>query len=104
MHAASCTCEVFVVGLRWGSCRASPFLHYLQVGEFYETMGTDAVVLMQWAGLNPMGAGNPPRAGCPAANIRRTLQCLVQEANLCVVSIECPTSVIAAWRIHWILV
>ncbi|EIE20036.1 hypothetical protein COCSUDRAFT_58259 [Coccomyxa subellipsoidea C-169] len=60
----------------------------VRVGEFYETMGTDAVVLMQWAGLNPMGAGNPPRAGCPAANIRRTLQCLVQEANLSVVVCE----------------
>lgn len=55
------------------------------MGEFYETMGTDAVVLMQWAGLNPMGNGHPPRAGCPAANIRRTLQCLVQEASLSVV-------------------
>ncbi|CAL8466240.1 g5776 [Coccomyxa elongata] len=60
----------------------------VRVGEFYETMGTDAVVLMQWAGLNPMGNGNPPRAGCPAANIRRTLQCLVQEANLSVVVCE----------------
>ncbi|BDA51431.1 probable DNA mismatch repair protein MutS at C-terminar half [Coccomyxa sp. Obi] len=60
----------------------------VRVGEFYETMGTDAVVLMQWAGLNPMGNGNPPRAGCPAANIRRTLQCIVQEANLSVVVCE----------------
>jgi hypothetical protein len=58
----------------------------LQVGEFYEAMGTDAVVLVQWAGLNPMGSMHmPPRAGCPHTNIRRTLQSLVEEANLSVV-------------------
>ena len=49
-------------------------------------MGTDAVVLVQWAGLNPMGSTHmPPRAGCPHMNIRRTLQSLVEEANLSVV-------------------
>ena len=57
-----------------------------QVGEFYEAMGTDAVILVQWAGLNPMGSTHmPPRAGCPHMNIRRTLQSLVEEANLSVV-------------------
>ena len=57
-----------------------------QVGEFYEAIGTDAVVLVQWAGLNPMGSTHmPPRAGCPHMNIRRTLQSLVEEANLSVV-------------------
>lgn len=66
----------------------------LQVGEFYETMGTDAVLLMQWAGLNPMGQGNPPRAGCPVGNIRRTLQSLVQDANLSVVGVS------TAWLIR----
>ncbi len=56
------------------------------MGEFYEAMGTDAVVLVQWAGLNPMGSTHmPPRAGCPHMNIRRTLQSLVEEANLSVV-------------------
>lgn len=30
------------------------------------------------AGLNPMGAGNPPRAGCPRQNLRRTVADLVQ--------------------------
>ena len=49
-------------------------------------MGTDAVILVQWAGLNPMGSTHmPPRAGCPHMNIRRTLQSLVEEANLSVV-------------------
>lgn len=37
----------------------------LQVGEFYEAVGIDAVLLVQHAGLNPMGSGVPPRAGCP---------------------------------------
>ena len=61
-------------------------LRSVQVGEFYEAMGTDAVVLVQWAGLNPMGSTHmPPRAGCPHMNIRRTLQSLVEEANLSVV-------------------
>ena len=62
-----------------------------QVGEFYEAMGTDAVVLVQWAGLNPMGSTHmPPRAGCPHMNIRRTLQSLVEEANLSVVRMHAP--------------
>ena len=59
----------------------------VRVGEFYETMGTDAVLLVQHAGLNQMGSGNPPRAGCPHMNLRRTLQCLVA-ANLSVVCIS----------------
>lgn len=49
-----------------------------QVGEFYEAVGTDAVLLVQHAGLNPMGAGNPPRAGCPRQNLRRTVEDLVK--------------------------
>ena len=59
----------------------------LQVGEFYETMGTDAVMLVQHAGLNPMASGSPPRAGCPIVNLRRTLYDLVEQAGLSVVSI-----------------
>lgn len=56
------------------------------MGEFYETMGTDAVLLVQHAGLNPMGQGDPPRAGCPVANLRRTISDLVEQAELSVVS------------------
>lgn len=58
----------------------------MQVGEFYETMGTDAVLLVQHAGLNPMGQGDPPRAGCPIGNLRRTVADLVEQAGLSVVS------------------
>lgn len=54
-------------------------------------MGTDAVILVQWAGLNPMGSTHmPPRAGCPHMNIWRTLQSLVEEANLSVVRTPTP--------------
>ena len=35
-------------------------------GVFYEAIGTDAVIPVQWAGLNPIGSTHmPPRAGCP---------------------------------------
>ncbi|KAK9832926.1 hypothetical protein WJX74_001881 [Apatococcus lobatus] len=54
----------------------------VRVGEFYETMGTDAILLVQHAGLNPMGQGNPPRAGCPIINLRKTLTDLVVEAGI----------------------
>ncbi|DBA71803.1 TPA: hypothetical protein ACH3X2_010997 [Trebouxia sp. C0005] len=56
----------------------------VRVGEFYETMGTDAVMLVQHAGLNPMGQGDPPRAGCPVVNLRRTISDLVEQAGLSV--------------------
>lgn len=49
-----------------------------QVGEFYEGCGIDAVLLVQHAGLNPMGQGGPPRAGCPRVNLRQTVNDLVR--------------------------
>lgn len=42
-----------------------------RVGEFYETYGVDAVMLMQHAGLNQMG--QEVRAGCPRKNLQQTL-------------------------------
>lgn len=59
----------------------------VRVGEFYESVGTDAVLLVQHAGLNPMGSGDPPRAGCPRQNLRRTVMDLV-EAGLSVAVYE----------------
>ena len=50
-------------------------------------MGTDAVMLVQHAGLNPMGQGDPPRAGCPIGNLRRTVADLVEQAGLSVVEL-----------------
>jgi DNA mismatch repair ATPase MutS len=44
----------------------------VRVGDFYETFGYCAVLLVQYAGLNPMGT-KIARAGCPAVNLRRTL-------------------------------
>jgi hypothetical protein len=61
----------------------------VRVGEFYETIGIDAILLVQYAGLNPMGKeGNPPRAGCPRTNLRRTVSDLVEGGGLSVVVCE----------------
>lgn len=48
-----------------------------RVGEFYETVGLDAVLLVQYAGLNPMG--NKAKAGCPIGNIQQTLDSLTEQ-------------------------
>ncbi len=62
----------------------------VRVGEFYECIGADAVLLVEHAALNPMGTGpnTMPRAGCPVANLRRTLDDLVRGAALSVVVAE----------------
>lgn len=39
-----------------------------QVGDFYEAIGIDACILVEFAGLNPFGGLRPesiPKAGCP---------------------------------------
>ncbi|KAJ8909195.1 hypothetical protein NDN08_005887 [Rhodosorus marinus] len=59
----------------------------VRIGEFYEAVGVDAIMLVQHAGLNPMGRG-VPRAGCPAVNLRRTLRDLVLDAGFSVVVCE----------------
>jgi len=61
-----------------------------QVGEFYEAQGTDAVMLVQWASLNPMGRKPPPRAGAPVVNLRRTLDDILQGSGLSIVRSRCP--------------
>ncbi len=50
----------------------------------------DAVLLVQFAGLNPMGNRSPPRAGCPKGNIHRVLADLVQGAGFTVVRLSSP--------------
>jgi len=42
-----------------------------RVGEFYETFGIDAILLVEHCGLNAMA--NKARAGCPLKNIQATL-------------------------------
>lgn len=46
----------------------------IRVGDFYEAFGLDALMLVQHAGLNPMG--KKCRAGCPVVNVQSTLDCL----------------------------
>jgi len=45
----------------------------IRVGEFYEALGFDAVLLVMHAGLNPMGTTGVPRAGCPLVKVQETL-------------------------------
>ncbi|XP_024030743.1 DNA mismatch repair protein MSH1, mitochondrial isoform X1 [Morus notabilis] len=64
-----------------------------RVGEFYEAIGIDACLLVEFAGLNPFGglrSDSIPRAGCPVMNLRQTLDdlthngysvCIVEEAQ-----------------------
>lgn len=49
----------------------------IRSGEFYETYGIDALMLIGYAGLNPMG--NKCKAGCPAKNVQATLDSLTAQ-------------------------
>eukprot|EP00466_Bigelowiella_natans_P010135 jgi/Bigna1/82345/fgenesh1_pg.91_\ len=69
----------------------------LRVGEFFETYGVDAIMLVEWASLNSM-AGRA-RAGCPYKNVQATLNGLTQQGELSVAvyeEIEIPVT--AKWR------
>lgn len=61
-------------------------------------MGTDAVMLVQWAALRPMGSGQPPKAGCRVTNIRRTLRDLLDQGLSVVVCEEAPEDLSAKLR------
>ena len=58
-------------------------------GDFYEAYGIDAVMLVAWAGANPMNSRGDvqAKAGCPKQNIQNTLDGLT-EAGLSVAVIE----------------
>lgn len=45
----------------------------MRIGDFYESAGFDAVMLVQYTGLNPMGLASAgvAKAGCPKMNVRR---------------------------------
>lgn len=86
MLKSFCLCWILEESLQNAVHILSCFLP-LQVGEFYETFGLDAVLLMQFCGLNPMGNRDPPAAGLPLGNIRRTTRELVKEYGLSVVSL-----------------
>lgn len=49
----------------------------MRVGEFYESFGLDAIMLVEHCGLNAM-AGKA-RAGCPIRNVQATLDCLTSQ-------------------------
>jgi DNA mismatch repair ATPase MutS/predicted GIY-YIG superfamily endonuclease len=46
-------------------------------GDFYETFGVDAIMLVEHCGLNAMGGKS--KAGCPVRNIQATLDCLTTQ-------------------------
>ncbi|KAK1413663.1 hypothetical protein QVD17_35439 [Tagetes erecta] len=67
-----------------------------RVGEFYEAVGFDACILVEYAGLNPfcgMRSDGVPKAGCPIANLRQTLDDLTRNGfSVCIVEeIQGPT-------------
>lgn len=65
-----------------GYCRDQKELYpehviLVRCGDFYETFGVDAMLLVEHVGLNPM-AGKA-RSGCPKQNIQATLDGLTQQ-------------------------
>ncbi|XVE65752.1 hypothetical protein DITRI_Ditri08aG0024600 [Diplodiscus trichospermus] len=60
-----------------------------RVGDFYEAIGIDACILVEYAGLNPFGglrSDSIPRAGCPVVNLRQTLDDLTHNGySVCIV-------------------
>lgn len=68
-----------------------------RVGEFYEAIGIDACLLVEFAGLNPFGglrSDSIPRAGCPVMNLRQTLDDLTRNGySVCIVEeVQGPTN------------
>lgn len=59
-----------------------------RIGEFYEAVGFDACLLVEYAALNPMSGmriDTIPRAGCPVVNLRQTLDALTSSGfSVCV--------------------
>ncbi|XP_019181442.1 PREDICTED: DNA mismatch repair protein MSH1, mitochondrial isoform X2 [Ipomoea nil] len=67
-----------------------------RVGEFYEAIGFDACILVEYAGLNPFGglrSDSIPKAGCPVVNLRQTLDDLTSNGfSVCIVEeVQAPT-------------
>ncbi|KAL9353065.1 hypothetical protein Peur_055745 [Populus x canadensis] len=67
-----------------------------RVGDFYEAIGIDACILVEYAGLNPFGglrSDSVPRAGCPVVNLRQTLDDLTRNGySVCIVEeVQGPT-------------
>jgi len=68
---------LFSQALQWKS-QMPHYVLLVQVGDFFEAWGVDAVMLVQWCGLNPMA--RRARAGFPvnAASLQQTVDCLTR--------------------------
>lgn len=65
-------------------------MRVVQIGEFYETLGLDAVLLITHCNLNQMGKSRVTLAGFPKGNIDDTVSVqLVSSAGLSAVSCCC---------------
>ncbi|CAJ1388345.1 unnamed protein product [Effrenium voratum] len=75
--ASSKPTGLFQQALAWKSQQPHTVL-LVQVGDFFEAWGVDAVMLVQWCGLNPMA--RRARAGFPvnAASLQQTVDCLTR--------------------------
>ncbi|KAL1342185.1 DNA mismatch repair protein MSH1, mitochondrial [Arachis duranensis] len=67
-----------------------------RVGDFYEALGIDACILVEYVGLNPFGglrSDSIPKAGCPVVNLRQTLDDLTNNGfSVCIVEeVQGPT-------------
>ena len=69
--AVSTTDWTLVDRQQWWKWQHPEKLLLVRVGDFYEACGVDAVMLVEHAGLNPMGG--KCRAGCPVVNVQATL-------------------------------
>lgn len=68
---------LFDKALRW-KANMPDYVLLVQVGDFFEAWGVDAVMLVQWCGLNPMA--RRARAGFPvnAASLQQTIDSLTR--------------------------
>uniref|UniRef100_A0A383WAI2 DNA mismatch repair protein MutS-like N-terminal domain-containing protein n=1 Tax=Tetradesmus obliquus TaxID=3088 RepID=A0A383WAI2_TETOB len=75
--------------MKRAKCRNPMAVALVKVGAFYEAAGIDALLLVEYAGLNFMGGPKPealkvPRAGCPEGQLQEKLRILVQQQGLSV--------------------
>eukprot|EP00873_Tetraselmis_striata_P014384 jgi/Tetstr1/434648/TSEL_023739.t1 len=70
--AGSIPCYEYYLDVKSKHPRA---VHLVQIGKFYEAIGVDAILLMNFCSLNAMG--NKPRAGAPLSNITQLVNDLI---------------------------
>ncbi|KAJ0623987.1 putative DNA mismatch repair protein MutS [Helianthus annuus] len=92
MKEGTLNCEI----LKFKSKFHGKFCYIGYVGEFYEAVGFDACILVEYAGLNPfcgLRTDGVPKAGCPIMNLHQTLDDLTSNGfSVCIVEeIQGPT-------------